>query len=225
MMGPGVEGMRTAKLIFVGGKMAAGKSTLAKELAEREHAVLLVQDRWLDHLYPGEIVDVQGFAKYSSRLRDALEPHVCGLLAKGMSVVLDFPGNTRAQRPWFRRMFERASVEHELHFVDASDAVCKRQLAERSRNLPPGTPWTQEAEFEAIIVYFPTAVGGRGIQRRPAPAHLTARGLVSGQLAGLPRACPATAQASGRRRRTLAWPVGAALRLPVTRTISGASCG
>ncbi len=33
----------SAKLIFLCGKMAAGKSTLARELADRENAVLLVQ--------------------------------------------------------------------------------------------------------------------------------------------------------------------------------------
>jgi tRNA A37 N6-isopentenylltransferase MiaA len=33
-----------AKLIFLCGKTAAGKSTLAKALAQRENAVLLVQD-------------------------------------------------------------------------------------------------------------------------------------------------------------------------------------
>ena len=42
-----------AKLIFFCGKMAAGKSTLAKQLAEREDAVLLVQDELLDTLFPG----------------------------------------------------------------------------------------------------------------------------------------------------------------------------
>jgi predicted kinase len=36
-----------AKLMFLCGKMAAGKSTLARELAERENAVLLVQDEFL----------------------------------------------------------------------------------------------------------------------------------------------------------------------------------
>ena len=143
-----------AKLIFLCGKMAAGKSTLARDLAERERAVLLVQDEFLDRLYPGEIVDIPGFVKYSSRLKNALEPHVCALLAKGVPVVLDFPGNTKAQRAWFRGLFERAGVEHELHFVDASDALCKRQLKGRSEGLPPGTPWTTDAEFEAITVYF-----------------------------------------------------------------------
>lgn len=151
-----------AKLIFLSGKMAAGKSTLARELAERENAILLVQDQFLDSLYPGEIMDIPGFVKYSSRLKNALEPHVGALLAKGMSVVLDFPGNTRVQRAWFRGIFERANVAHELHFVDASDALCKRQLAERSRSLAPGTPWTTDAEFEAITVYFQPPSGDEG---------------------------------------------------------------
>src|SRR5258705_106084 len=101
--------MRTpAKRIPLCGKMAAGKSTLARDLAERENAVLLVQDEFLDRLFPGEIIDTPGFVKYSSRLKDALAPHICSLLAKGISVVLDFPRNTTAQRAWFRQLFESA---------------------------------------------------------------------------------------------------------------------
>jgi hypothetical protein len=59
-----------------------------------------------------------------------------------------------AQRAWFRELIERASVEHELHFVDASDSLCKRQLRDRSKGLPAGTPWTMERDFEAINAYF-----------------------------------------------------------------------
>lgn len=147
--------MKTAaKLFFLCGKMAAGKSTLARDLAEREDAVLLVQDELLDHLYPNEITDIAAFIKCSSRLKHALEPHIAALLSKGISVVLDFPANTREQRAWFRGIFERANVDHELHFVDASDALCKSQLKSRSKNLPPESAWTTDAEFEAITAYF-----------------------------------------------------------------------
>jgi predicted kinase len=144
----------SGKLIFLCGKMAAGKSTLAKELAPRENAVLLVQDELLDHLFPSEITDIPGFVRCSSRLKNAIGPHVCALLSKGISVVLDFPGNTKAQRLWFRELFERVNAQHELHFVDASDELCKAQLKERSKELPAGAPWTTDAEFEAITVYF-----------------------------------------------------------------------
>ena len=57
-----------AKLIFFCGKMAAGKSTLSRALAEREQAVLLAQDEWLTHLFPGEILDVPDYLRCSARL-------------------------------------------------------------------------------------------------------------------------------------------------------------
>jgi predicted kinase len=142
------------KLIFVCGKMAAGKSTLAKALAEREDAVLLELDHFLERLFPGEIVDIPSFVMYSTRVRDALAPHICSLLSMGIPVVLDFPGNTRDQRSWFHQLCLQAGAEHELHFIEASDDVCKRQLRERSKGLPPGTRWTTDAEFDAITAYF-----------------------------------------------------------------------
>lgn len=143
-----------AKLIFFCGKMAAGKSTLATELAARERAVVLSQDELLERLFPGEIVNVPSYLKCSSRLNNAIGPPVTALLRLGTSVVLDFPGNTRSQRAWFRELFEQAGVDHELHFIDAPDALCKRQLKARSKNLPPGTPWTSEAEFDLITGHF-----------------------------------------------------------------------
>ena len=142
------------KLLFLCGKMASGKSTLAAELARAEGAILLVQDEFLEKLFPGEIVDIPTFVKYSTRLRKALTRHVCVLLTRGVSVVLDFPANTKLQRAWFRELFEGADVPHELHFVDASDELCKRQLRERSGKLPAGSAFTSDAEFEAITAYF-----------------------------------------------------------------------
>ena len=143
-----------AKLIFFCGKMAAGKSTLANELAVREQAVVLNQDGLLERLFPGEIVDIPSYLKFAGRLNSAIGPHVVALLTLGTCVVLDFPGNTRSQRAWFRQIFEEAGVDHELHFIDAPEALCKRQLKERSQHLPPGTPWTTEAEFDMIMAHF-----------------------------------------------------------------------
>ena len=46
-----------------------------------------------------EIADIPGFVRYSSRLKDALGPHICSLLPSGVSVVPDFPGNTKPRAP------------------------------------------------------------------------------------------------------------------------------
>jgi predicted kinase len=158
---------KAGTLYVLCGKMAAGKSTLARELAQRRAAILLVQDDWLDHLFPGDIVDVPAFAKFSARLRAALTDHICALLSRGTSVVLDFPGNTRTQRSWFREMFERANADHELHFIDVPDELCKAQLKERSRHLAEGAAWTTDAEFEAVTKFFqpPTAAEGFNVIR------------------------------------------------------------
>src|SRR5258708_24707816 len=143
-----------AKVYFMCGKMAAGKSTHARELAQVKNAVRLIQDEFLDTLYPGEILSIPDFVKYSARLRKALSPHIQDLLTRGVSVVLDFPANTRVQRQWFREIFEDANVEHELHFVDAPNDLCKRQLRHRSATLPAGAAWTTDVEFDAITAYF-----------------------------------------------------------------------
>ena len=46
---------------FFLGKMAAGKSTLTRNWAVRGNAVLLVQDDFLNALFPGEITDIPAF--------------------------------------------------------------------------------------------------------------------------------------------------------------------
>ena len=134
--------------------MAAGKSTRAKELARLHRATLLEEDHFLATLFPDDIHSIADYVKYSRRVRAALSDHIVALLRSGMSVVLDFPANTPIQRQWFRQLIGRAQVAHELHYLDVSDDVCKAQLRERSKALPPGSPFTTEAEFEAITKYF-----------------------------------------------------------------------
>jgi predicted kinase len=158
---------RKGTLHFFCGKMAAGKTTLSRQLASQEQTVLLAEDEFLVRLFPGQIIDLAAYVTCSSRVRDALTAHIVALLAIGVSVVLDFPGNTRSQRAWFRRLIDESGAAHELHFVDVPDALCVRQLRERSRDLPPDTRWTSEAEFHAVTAYFepPTAEEGFAVVR------------------------------------------------------------
>jgi predicted kinase len=79
---------------------------------------------------------------------------VVDVLTRGISVVMDFPGNTRNQRAWFRSIIDQAGVEHQLHFVDTPDDICKAQLKARSAHLPPGTKWTTDEDFELISSHF-----------------------------------------------------------------------
>jgi predicted kinase len=145
---------RKGTLFFLCGKMAAGKSTLARQLATREDAMLFEQDHWVETLFPNLIVNVATYLEYSGRINRIVAPIVVDVLRRGISVVLDFPGNTRNQRAWFRSIIDQAGVEHQLHFVDTPDDICKAQLKARSAHLPPGTKWTTEEDFELIASHF-----------------------------------------------------------------------
>ncbi len=136
------------------GKMAAGKSTLAKKLAKKHNAILLVEDEWLLSLYPEEIKNIPDYIKYSLRLKNTVLHHIRSLLLHDLSVVLDFPANTKDQRKDLRAIFEKENIVHILHYVDTSDDLCKHQLRQRSKDKPEDSAFTTDAEFDAITKYF-----------------------------------------------------------------------
>lgn len=146
--------------------MAAGKSTLSKELAREYDAVLLCEDEILSTLYPTEISTIEDYLNYSLRLKVFMKSHVIGLLEKGNSVVMDFPANTPRQRAWFKELYESAGVEHTLHFLNKSDELCKMQLKKRNKTLPENAPLTSEATFDAMTKFFEAPRDEEGFNTR-----------------------------------------------------------
>ena len=121
-----------ATLHLFWGKIGSGKSTLATQLAADPDRILISQDHFLANLYPGQVVTLEDYARYSDRLRKAIAPHIEDLLRKGISVVLDFPANTLSVRSWMRQLFESAECNHQLHVLQTPESVCKERLAIRN---------------------------------------------------------------------------------------------
>lgn len=141
-------------LHFMCGKMAAGKSTLARSLAAEHSAVLISEDHLLSRLFPGAITDLAGYIHYSGLLKGALLDHIRGLLELGLPVVLDFPANTKKQRAWFREIIDLSGAPHRLHYIEVSDETCKRQLRERNASEHAHEVMQDEATFDLITSYF-----------------------------------------------------------------------
>ncbi|MBX9942462.1 MAG: ATP-binding protein [Reyranella sp.] len=135
------------------GKIAAGKSTLARRLADAPATLLISEDYWLARLHGEEQRTVDDYIRNSRRLRDAMGGHVEALLGAGLSVVLDFPANTVASRRWMRGICDSAGVGHRLHFLDVPDDVCRARL--QARNAAGTHEFAaSDAEFEVITGYF-----------------------------------------------------------------------
>jgi predicted kinase len=140
-------------LHMVCGKIASGKSTLAKALASESNTIILSEDVWMTHLYPNEISSLADYIRCSGRVKHALSGHVQTLLAMGISVVLDFPFNTIKNREWGRTLFSSVNAKHQLHYLDVGDDVCKARL--RARNASGEHPFhTTESQFEEMTRFF-----------------------------------------------------------------------
>lgn len=148
-----MEPARVTTLYLLCGKIAAGKSTLARRLAARPATLLIIQDHWMSNLFPTEVRTIDDFAGHSARLRAAIGPHIVDILRQGLSVVLDFPANTVTYRKWMRSLITQADVAHELHLLDFPDAICKQRL--RQRNADGEHPYqVSEATYELFTSYF-----------------------------------------------------------------------
>lgn len=140
-------------LYLLCGKIAAGKSTLARRLAARPAILLISEDYWMSNLFPGDLNTIDDYSRLSARLRAAIAPHIVDILQQGLSVVLDFPANTVRYRNWMRSLIDQAEVAHELHLLDVPDMTCKQRLQERNAG---GKHQFQvsEAEYDLVTSYF-----------------------------------------------------------------------
>lgn len=153
-------------LIFFCGKMGSGKSTQAIALADEYDAILLSEDEWLAAVYPEEIKVFADYLKYSARLKPLLKKHVQNLLNSGISVVMDFPGNTPNQRAWFKEIFSEDKIPHKLYYLEASDELCLKQIEQRRKINPNSANFDTEKVFHQVNSYFqpPTEQEGFNIQ-------------------------------------------------------------
>ncbi len=145
--------MSQTTLHIMCGKMAAGKSTLAAKLARRYGAILLAEDQWTSTLWPGELVSLDDYVDRSRRLKRVLFPHLAHVLDAGVSIVLDFPGNTVAQRARFKQLIDASTTAHILHFLDVPDDVCRQRL--KARNADGNHPFApSEEDFDRFTAHF-----------------------------------------------------------------------
>jgi predicted kinase len=142
-------------LHFISGRLAAGKTTLARTLADEHNAILISEDFWLSKLSDG-ISSFEDYLKWSRRCRSVIGPLVIDALRTGTSVVLDFAGNTPNERKWVRSLIDAAEAGHTLHFLDVSEETCLQRLMQRNHTKPEGLYYatTSEEDFRMICSYF-----------------------------------------------------------------------
>lgn len=181
----------TAPVLYLTvGLPGVGKTTAAKQIAEREGILRLTPDEWMAPLF--------GHSDAGGR-RDNLEGRMIDVarqvLLSGVGVVLDFGCWSPEERWAIRAIAEACGGRFEMVLVEVEEAVRRRRALQRWLEAPETTFEMTEAEHDAYQAAF----------RRPTDDELTA--------ATVPP-CPADAGTSGAWA-SQRWPT-----LPVIETRS-----
>lgn len=154
--------MKFGTLTFFCGKMGSGKSTTSNKVASETDAILISEDEWLSRLFPTEINTFDDYLRYSERLKPIIKELTQNLLHAGVSVVLDFPGNTKKQRSWFGEILENIDCPHRLMYLEAEDDLCLSRLAIRRERQPERATFDNEQVYKQVTAHFQVPHPGEG---------------------------------------------------------------
>jgi len=137
--------MTTNFIHCVCGPIAAGKSTLARSLAEETSGVRFAIDEWMNALYGPdrpEQMNMGWVAPRLARCHEMMWSVASQVIARSRNVVLEYGLTTHAEREAFRARAGAAGHCVKMHFIDASRDVRLARLARR--NLDRGETFSFE---------------------------------------------------------------------------------
>jgi len=155
--------MTQTTLHLLCGKIASGKSTLARSLAAQHGAMLLSEDNWLSKLYPEQIKSVGDYVRFAHQIRGVVGPIVTDILNARVNVVLDFPANTLANRQWLRGLVQASGAAIVIHHLLVDDDVCRSRLHQRNAGGEHDFAAT-DAEFDLITSYYQPPGAEEGLE-------------------------------------------------------------
>ena len=124
------------KVFLICGKICSGKTRYAEELKRKHPAVLLSTDEvtWdLIRNEQGEFYNV-----FAERVNLYLRKKAAEICKAGADVILDWGFWTRQNRKDISDYLSENGVGYEWHYIDVSDEVWQRQIAERNRRIREG---------------------------------------------------------------------------------------
>ena len=141
--------MGEARLILTCGLPAAGKTTLASQLAVDRSAVRLTKDEWLWAL---------GSTPWDEPTREQVEHELWRLaqeiLRLGLSVVLDFGLWARIERDQMRGVARGLGVGVELHYLDTPTDQLWRRIEPRNSEPPWDSYPIRRADLDGWLRVF-----------------------------------------------------------------------
>lgn len=125
-----------SKVICICGKIASGKTFYARQIKEKENAVILSTDEVTYDL----INNMQGefYNVFASRVNKYLMKKTVEIVNAGANVILDFGFWTKEWRKETSEYFKLQNIQCEWHYVDIDDETWYKNIKERNKRIEEG---------------------------------------------------------------------------------------
>lgn len=121
---------------LVYGPQGAGKTTVARNLAERHGALRCSIDEWMGELFGPDLprpMPLPWVLERVQRCERRIWALACDLARRGSPVVLDLGGQRAADRARFAALAAAAGLALQAHFVTAPAALRRERVMARNR--------------------------------------------------------------------------------------------
>ncbi len=125
-----------SKVICICGKIASGKTYYARQLKEKEAAVILSTDEMTYDLINNE----QGefYDSFAIKANLYLRKKAVEIVKSGVNVILDWGFWTVADRREITKYFKSHDVEYKWHYIDIDDKSWYNNIEERNKLIEQG---------------------------------------------------------------------------------------
>lgn len=145
-----------SRIIAICGKICSGKSYYAKQIKEKENAVILSTDEATYDLIDnkqGEFYNV-----FAERVNKYLMKKAAEIVKAGCNVILDWGFWTKAERQETTKYFNQFGVDVEWHYIDIEQSRWQQFIEERNTKIQSGNGgsdfYIDEGLFNKMISKF-----------------------------------------------------------------------
>ena len=125
-----------SKVILICGKICSGKSYYAKQLKEKENAVVLGTDEVTYDLFDNNLGDKHD--EMGIKINKYLTKKSVEIVKAGCSVILDWGFWTVKWRKETTAYFKRNNVPIEWHYIDVDEETYQKNIEERNSRVLSG---------------------------------------------------------------------------------------
>ena len=143
-----------ATLHLMVGLPGSGKTTLARQLEAKHHALRLTPDEWHIRLFGhdfGDDMDESDQTRHAVR-HEAVESVMWDVASRvlmlGADVILDFGCWARGERDDYRSKAREIGADFKIHFTDASERELLERLKVRNTRLSGSTFYIPESKLK-----------------------------------------------------------------------------